>query len=134
MNILLCLDNSANTEKLLQRVRQFAGALKHANIKMVHIIDEQLFYTTTGFEVQLNETLQEESSGLKERCLELLGEVAYMEVYGVPLLKIDEVLAGTDHDLVISGTLNSHSFGGRLMGSFAEHLLHTSTKPVLIIP
>lgn len=135
MKILICLDNSSFAEKLLAAVKTFTDSFTSAAISVVHIVDEQLFYPTTGYEVQLTETLQSESKKLKELCIQYLGpDVNFVEEFGIPRLKIDEVLNEMDYDLLIAGSHSSHGLGERLMGSFAEHLLRISKKPVLIIP
>jgi len=120
MNIVLCLDNSSFTEKVLTIVKSFVDSLKASEITVLHIIDEQLFYPTTGYEVTLDETLRNESVQLKELCIEYLGaSVKYVEECGVPKLKIDEMLGQVAHDLVIAGSHSSHGLGERIMGSFA---------------
>ena len=135
MKIFICLDYSSFTEKVLNTTKSFVESLKAADITVLHVIDEQLFFATTGYEVQLGEDLQNESKKLKELCIQYLGAgVKYIEEYGIPRLKIDEVLKEIDYDLLIAGSHSRHGLGERLVGSTAEHLLRNSKKPVLIIP
>ena len=135
MKIFICLDYSSFTEQVLNTAKSFVESLKAADITVLHVIDEQLFFATTGYEVQLGEDLQSESKKLKELCIQYLGaDVKYIEEYGIPQLKIDEVLKEMDYDLLIAGSHSRHGLGERLVGSTAEHLLRNSKKPVLIIP
>jgi nucleotide-binding universal stress UspA family protein len=134
MKIILCIDYSSFTEKMLNTVKYFVASIKEPEITVLHIIDQQLFYGTTGYEVQLNEDLQRESKELKELCILNLGpNVNYMEEYGIPNLKINEVMQ-TDHDLLIIGSHGRHGLRERLVGSTAEHVLRNSKKPVLVVP
>lgn len=135
MKIILCLDYSSFTEQVLGTVKTFIDSLNNAEITVLHIIDEQLFFATTGYEVTLGETLENESQELKELCIEYLGEeINFQEECGIPKLKVEEVLAEAEFDLLIAGSHSRHGLAGRLLGSFAEHLVRISNKPVLIIP
>lgn len=135
MNIVICLDYSSFTEEVLNTAGSFISSLKEAEVTVLHIIDEQLFYATTGYEVQLGEDLESESKKLEALCMEYLGpDIVYNSAYGIPQLKIDEMLGELNYDLVIAGSHSRHGLGERLVGSFAEHLLRNTTKPVLIIP
>ena len=135
MNIVLFLDYSSFTENVLETVKSFTTLVHGHSITVVHIIDEQLFYPTSGFEVALGETMHHESEELEELCKEYLGEgITYIEEFGIPKLKAEEKLEELEFDLLIAGSHSRHGLGSRLLGSFAEHLLRISKKPVLIIP
>ena len=135
MKIIICLDYSSLTEEVLNTTKSFINSLNSAEITVLHVIDEQLFYATTGYEIQLGEDLESESKKLEELCIQYLGaDVNYMVEYGIPKLKIDEMLMQINYDLLIVGRHSRHGLGDRLVGSFAEHILRNSIKPVLIIP
>lgn len=135
MKILLCLDYSSFTETILDTTKSITRAIKDVQITVLHIIDEMLFTAGTGYETQLGEQLDSESMELKKLCEQSFGkEVNYIEEYGIPRLKIEELLREIDYDLLIIGSHSRHGLGERLMGSMAEHILRNSTKPVLIIP
>ncbi len=135
MKIIICLDYSSFTERVLSTTKSFIDSLNSAEITVLHIIDEQLFYATTGYEIQLGENLESESDELKELCIQYLGaDVNYIVEYGIPKLKIDEMIAQINYDLLIAGSHSRHGLGERLVGSFAEHILRNCKKPVLIIP
>jgi nucleotide-binding universal stress UspA family protein len=135
MKILICLDNSSVTEKILAFSKKLASELKSPEITVLHIIDETLFFSTTGVEVALGETLAAESNELKKMCEKYLGKKAsYMEVYGMPRLKIEEMLVQVEHDMLVVGSYGRHGLAGRLLGGFAQHVLGVSKKPVIFIP
>ena len=135
MKILLCLDYSSFTKEVLATAKSFVESLKTAELSVLHVIDKQLFFATTGYETQLSEDLQRESEELKRLCVQYLGlNVKYIEEYGIPNLEIDETIEQTEYDLLIIGNHGRHGLGERLLGSTAEHLLRHSKKPVLIIP
>src|ERR1035438_4731321 len=101
MKIILCLDYSSFTEKMLDTVKSFISDLNSKEIAVIHIIDEQLFYPTTGYEVQLSDTIKSESTNLKDLCIQYLGpDVNFVEEFGIPKLKIDEVLGEMEYDLL----------------------------------
>ncbi len=135
MKIVLFLDYSSFTEKVLESVSSITQSFADAEISVVHIIDEQLFYPTSGFEVALGETMHNESEELKEMCILYLGEgIGYIEEFGIPKLIAEEKLKELNFDLLIAGSHSRHGLGSRILGSFAEHILRVSKKPVLIIP
>lgn len=135
MDIIICLDYSSYTEHVLKTVKKFTDGYKGSKITVIHIIDEMLFTPTTGYEIQLDETINEESAELKRLCTQYLGHsINYIEECGIPKLKIDELLAEQDFDLLIVGNHSRQSLGRRLVGSVAEHLLRNVDKPILIIP
>ena len=135
MKIIIFVDYSSFTEHLLSSVKGIIGSFKAPEITVVHVIDERLFYATTGYEVQLDEEINDESSKLHELCHQYLGEnIHYVEDFGIPKQKIDECLEDQQYDIAIAGTHSRHNLGDRILGSIAEHLLKHSKKPVLIIP
>jgi len=135
MQIVLCLDYSSFTEKILSEAKKLTEDLKAVDLTVIHVIDQALFYATTGFEVQLGEQLDEESKALHKLCVENFGPgVKYLEEYGIPRLKIDEMLEDMQYDMLIVGSHSRHGLGERLVGGVAEHLLRTGRKPILIIP
>ena len=134
MKLLICLDYSSITDKILEFTKTLAAALKTAEITVLHIVDETLFFSTTGFEIQLGEMLNSESIELKEKCMRSLGAgTKYIEEYGIPKLVADEMLEELDYDLLLVGSHGRNGIGGRLMGGFAEHVMSHSKKPVLFI-
>ena len=135
MRIILCLDYSAFTEKVLAAMQDVVSSFKEPDITVIHVIDQTLFTGGTGFEIQLNEDLENDGENLKKLAAQYLGEnIDFIEEYGIPRLKIDEILAGLNYDLLAIGNHSKSILGTMRIGGVAEHLLLTSTKPVLIIP
>ena len=58
----------------------------------------------------------------------------YVEESGIPQAKIDELLKAKPYDLLIIGNRGRSMLATVLLGSVAEHLLHHTKKPLLIIP
>jgi nucleotide-binding universal stress UspA family protein len=134
VNILLCLDWGTLTEKLLQQTAKLLDGFKAYKIKVLHIVDEQAFYPTTGFEVAMGAQLESECAQLETMAKKYLGAgLEYYVEHGIPKLKMTEMLDVLEHDLLVAGFSNHTIFGIDLAGTVADHLIHISKKPVLII-
>ena len=134
MRIILCLDFSPFTEQVLSSMKTVVGSFKECDISVLHVIDETLFAGGAGYDILLNDELKGDSARLRDLCVLYLGEkVHYIEEYGIPRKKIDEVLAESMYDLLAIGDHSRNTTGIRLLGGVAEHLLRNSRKPVLII-
>src|SRR5580704_2667421 len=102
MEIVFCLDYASTTERILSEAKKIIDSFKDANITVVHVVNETLFNSLTGFETQLGESLNEESNKLKDLCVSYLGpKVRYIVSYGIPRLKIDEELHELNYDLLV---------------------------------
>ena len=135
LHIALCLDYSSFTQKVIDTVQKVAARLQECDITVIHIIDETLFAAGAGYEMQLDEDLKMESKNLEQLCIAQLGEkISYIEEYGIPRQKIDEILSGLDYDFLVIGSHSKSILGALFLGSEAEHLLLHSKKPVLVIP
>jgi len=135
MHIVICLDLSSFTEKYLTSIKTLLQSFKDCEISVIHIIDETLFTAGTGYEIQLSENLKTDSEYLKDLAVQHLGaQINYIEDYGIPGQKIDEILQESNYDMLVIGRHSRNILGVRLLGGVAEHLLHRSKKPVLVIP
>ncbi len=135
MHIILCLDYSANTSRILVSLQNMLPLFKDPKVSVIHIVDQALFASGTGYELQLGADIEDEGKELKALCSQYLGEnVNYVEEYGVPMQMIDEILAQSDYDLLAIGTHSRSLLSNRLLGGEAEHLLRNIKKPVLVIP
>ena len=135
MKIVICIDFSTFTEKMLSTALPIINSFREPDISVVHVIDESSYFAATGAEMQLSEGLDNENRQLREMVEIYLGKnIHYIEESGIPRLKIDEILDTLNYDLLIIGSHSTHGLGSRLMGGMAEHLLHRSQKPVLFIP
>lgn len=116
-------------------MQTFIKEIRNPEITVIHIINLALFNGGTGFEPQLDEDLEKDSSELKTLAMQFLGEdIRYIEDHGIPRQKIDELLARIDYDLLVIGNHSKNLLGNPRLGMVATHLLLNSTKPVLIIP
>jgi nucleotide-binding universal stress UspA family protein len=136
MKVIICLDYSAHTEKVLNATKLILGEnAAKATIIVVHVIDTSILAAGIGNEEQVLEGLLENSRLVKNKALEILGDdMHYVEEYGTPRIKIDEALDGVNYDLLITGTKGKDVLERTLLGSTAEHLLHNTGKPILIVP
>jgi nucleotide-binding universal stress UspA family protein len=90
---------------------------------------------TNGEEEQLMKELKEESNRIYNMAKKQLGDgFTYLEEYGAPKAKLDEVLENASYDLLIAGTRGRSLLASALFGSVAEHLLHHMKHPLLIVP
>ena len=79
--------------------------------------------------------LKNDGQKILKLAKEYLGEgFYYIEEIGIPKAEIDEILQNTPHDLLVTGTRGRSLIAGIFLGSIAEHLLHTSIQPLLIVP
>jgi nucleotide-binding universal stress UspA family protein len=135
MNIVVCVDFSTFTEKMMATVAGFVAAVKDAHVSVVHVVDESMYYAATGAEVEIAHQIESENRQLKEMVTLYLGKnIQYIEESGIPRMKISEILNTLNYDLLVIGSHSTHGLGSKLMGGMAEHLMHNSHKPVLFIP
>lgn len=133
-NILLCLDWGSLTEKLLQQTASVLDGFKSPKVKVLHIVDEKAFYATTGFEVAMGAQLDSECVELEAMARKYLGaDLEFIVEHGIPKLIIAEMLGVLEHDILVAGFSNHTIFGIDLPGNVADHLIHISQKPVLVI-
>jgi nucleotide-binding universal stress UspA family protein len=135
MKIVICLDNSEYSRNMLLAIQPIVNAFKNPEVTIIHIINEALFYATTGAETSLNELLRREGHELEQQCNSILGSnVRFIMEYGQPNVNIDKLLDKLDFDLLIVGAGNPQNIEDRLLGGVSEHLLKITKKPILIIP
>lgn len=135
MKVLICLDFSEATERVLQAARLLLGTrVPQAQIDVLFVLDTRLL-AATGTEQQTEAALREQSASIFSMAKDYLGAgIRFTEEYGIPQPKIDEVLERTPYDLVVTGTRGRSTLTGVLLGSVAEHLLHHAHRPLLIVP
>ncbi len=135
MQIIICLDYSSFTDKFLSTIQSILKSFKDYEVSIIHIIDEMFFSYGNGNGVEQQEEVMTDGKYLKQLSLKYLGnKINYIEEYGLPRQKIDEILEQSQYDLLIIGSHSTSIYNSTLLGSVAKHLLRTSTKPVLVIP
>lgn len=134
MKVVICADYSAYTEKLMQAAKLLLGTrVPPAEITVLHIVDTTLFSGMPDSE-QLMAACKEESDDIYATAKDYLGNVNYIEEYGVPLPKLDELLESLPFDILIIGSKGKSALANVLFGSTAQHLLNYITKPILLVP
>jgi nucleotide-binding universal stress UspA family protein len=136
MKVLICVDYSAYTKKVLETAQAILGTrVPQPEITVLHVIDASVLAAGTGAETTMFEGLQDNSYKINEMAKVCFGDkVTYLEEYGVPQIKIDEVLNGNKFDLLVLGTRGRSAITKVFLGSETEHLLHSTKLPLLIIP
>ena len=135
MHIVICLDYSSYTKTYLEAIKGLLPGFKDCEVSVVHVVDETLFASGSGYEIQLGEELKNDNEQLKELAMEYLGpNLDYISDYGFPSQKIAEILNELNYDVLIIGRHSRSILGLKLLGDVAAKLLHNSKKPVLVIP
>lgn len=137
MKVIICLDYSKYTEKVLQAVRLLLGTrVPRPNVWVLHVIDQSVLTMATGDKLtQVHEELKNDSAAVYKFAKEYLDEgFQYKEETGLPQAEIMKTLDSTDYDLLVVGTRGRSIVSNVLLGSVSEYLLHHVKKPLLIVP
>ena len=141
MKLLVAIDFSEVTEKIMVRVKELAMKV-NAKVWLIHIVQPEPDFI--GYEVgpvterdfiakkfhQKHQLLQEKAEELKKEGV----VITPLLVQGPTVETILNQAEKLDVDIIVAG---SHGHGAMfriLVGSISEGLLHNSTKPLLIIP
>ncbi len=141
MNILVAIDLSSASQKILDKAKTLALALP-AKVCLLHVVEEDL--DMLGNEPDLQDTggqgpqellqehkgLQKEVDDLRESGIDTKGLLAQGSVVDVILQKSKQL----GIDIIIVGT---HGHGGvhhMIFGSVSEGVLRNTSCPVLVIP
>ncbi len=141
MNILVAIDLSSASQKILDKVKTLALALP-AKVCLLHVAEDDPDFL--GHEPEPRDTgdqgsqefpqehkdLQKEVDGFRESGLDTKGLLAQGSVVDVILQKSKQLKI----DIIIVGT---HGHGGvhhMIFGSVSEGVLRNSSCPVLVIP
>lgn len=136
MKVLICVDYSSFTEKVLEGAQIILGTrIPQPEISVLHVLDETLLSAGTGAEPQLLQGMQDNSRKINELAKKYFGSnVNYIEEYGIPRVKIDEVIQQANFNLLVLGTRGRSAVTKMLLGSETQHLLYHAQVPVLLIP
>jgi nucleotide-binding universal stress UspA family protein len=136
MKLLICLDKSASTEKVLLASKNLAHRYgQTSQIKIVHIIDETIARIIEGPNNELEVALRKRSTEIRLLSHDILQmKIEYIEKYGNPKTTIVELLNGMEYDMVIVGSHGRTRLKHVLVGSFSEIVLKISCKPVMVVP
>jgi len=136
MNVIIFVDYSDYTEKILLAAGEFLGNRSpQPGITVVHVIDQTILFAGTGAEQVIMEELMDNGKKIRGMAVQYFGgNCRYVEEYGVPLVKIDEILESMPYDLLVIGTKGRSQLANVLLGSVAEHILHHVKTPLLVVP
>ncbi len=141
MNILIAIDLSSASQKILDKAKTLALAL-HAKVCLLHVIegepdflDEEPDLINSSVQGQQefpqeHKDLQKEVDGLRQSGIETKGLLSQGTVVDVILQKSKQL----EIDIIIVGT---HGHGGvhhMIFGSVSEGVLRNTSCPVLVIP
>lgn len=135
MEILVCLDKSSFTEKVLYQAKVLgAHSIDEVKIKILHIVDETISSSVDGIENDLKTALLKRGQEIKSMSVSTLENVEYIEKFGNPKVIILELMNLISHDLILLGSHGRTRLKNSVLGGFTETVLKYATKPVLVIP
>ncbi len=141
MNILVAIDLSSASQKILNKAKTLALALS-AKVCLLHVVeddsgfpDDELDSLETSDQGQQefpqeHKGLQKEVDELRESGIDTKGLLAQGSIVDVILQKSKQL----EIDIIIVGT---HGHGGvhhMIFGSVSEGVLRNSSCPILVIP
>ncbi|MCP4252337.1 MAG: universal stress protein [Candidatus Scalindua sp.] len=141
MNILVAIDLSSASQKILDKAKSLALAL-HAKVCLLHVIEGEPDFLDDETDLQNSsdqgqqefpqehKDLQKEVDGLRQSGIETKGLLSQGTVVDVILQKSKQL----EIDIIIVGT---HGHGGvhhMIFGSVSEGVLRDTSCPVLVIP
>jgi len=141
MNILVAIDLSSASQKILDKAKTLALALP-AKVCLLHVVEGDLDFLDHEPDLQgtsdqgpqefpqEHKDLQKEVDGLRESGIDTKGLLSRGSIVYVILQKSKQL----GIDIIIVGT---HGHGGvhhMIFGSVSEGVLRSSSCPVLVIP
>ena len=137
MNILVAIDLSSASQKILDKAKTLALALS-AKVCLLHVIEGEPDFLEDEPDLdqgqqefpQEHKDLQKEVDGLRQSGIETKGLLSQGSVVNVILQKSKQL----EIDIIIIGT---HGHGGvhhMIFGSVSEGVLRNTSCPVLVIP
>ena len=122
MKILICVDNSAQCEKIFLASKNIlATRVPAAEITILHIVDDKY-----------DSNIIKDINELAKQYFDM--DFYYMEVKGVIKDEINQALDNANYDLIVFGTKGHSALTNIILGSTAEYLLHTIEIPMLLVP
>ena len=142
--IVVAIDFSQGTERILKAASKLAGALQE-HVYLMHVVDDTPLYTMYGMYpeeipamAEYRELASQRAKSKMEEAktrLEAMGVTVVSEILdGQPQDTILEFATKVDTDMVIVGTQGHSAIGSVLMGSVASGLVRKARVPVLVVP
>jgi nucleotide-binding universal stress UspA family protein len=136
-SIIWATDGSEHADRALEQVKRIADP-EHANVHVVHIVEKLVAGRVAGQNVHLDE--EEIDAHVEQRAAELRDGGLTCTVQFVPgntghvAERIADFATNTGAELIAVGTRGRSAFGGLVLGSVTQRLLHLAPCPVLAVP
>lgn len=128
MKILICIDFSAQTEKIFLAAKALlATRIPAPEITLLHVVED-----VDAQNSNLLEKNRQQVNDLAQQYLD--SDFFYMEEKGVLKDEINQALDNATYDLVVFGTKGRSALTNVLLGSTAQYLLHHLKVPMLVVP
>ena len=141
MKLLVAIDFSEVTEKIMVRVKELALKV-NAKVWLIHVVQPEPDFI--GYEVGpeterefIAKNFRQKHVLLQEKAEELKNEgvdITPLLVQGPTIETILNQAKKLDVDIIVAGSHGHGAMFRLLVGSISEGLLHNSTKPLLIVP
>lgn len=125
--LLVPIDGSASSEKAVKCAASLASRLG-AKLTLLHILEPRLF----GRRPELSKAV---GKGILSAAAEKLKGVTFDQKLesGEPARKITEIAEKEDYDVIVMGCKGHGAVERLLLGSVADHVLHYTKHPVLVV-
>jgi nucleotide-binding universal stress UspA family protein len=138
--ILYVTDFSANSEPAFQLAREYARVFG-ARLEILHVIhvssawDQELAQTSYYEEALkiMEEMARDSLKALRDRCPKAIPEVKCYSVRGIATREIVRFANENSVDLIVMGTHGRTGLSHLILGSVAENVVRTASRPVLIV-
>jgi nucleotide-binding universal stress UspA family protein len=137
-NIVWATDGSENADRALDYATAIADR-EHSHLHVVHIVEMLVGGRVAGQKVFLNE--DQIDAKIKEQARQASAEHGLQATVritssgtGSIANRVAEIAADNSADLIVVGTRGHSAFGGLMLGSVTQRLLHVAGCPVLAIP
>ena len=141
MKLLVAVDLSGATEKILKKVEDIAKTLS-AQVSLLHVTVPEPDYV--GFDMEseaVRDALAKRFHGehrqiqeIADRLREAGLDTTALLVQGVTVETILNVASKLDVDMIVVGSHGRGAMYQLLVGSVSEGVLHGSERPILVIP
>ena len=140
MKILLAIDGSEHSLRVIDKVVKLAAEMRAASLHVLNVQDEPIVYGEVAIYVSPERArefaqqagqnvLTQATARLSQSGIPVTSEVAI----GEPAPTIARLAAERGYDLVVMGTRGMGTVASLVLGSVATKVVHLSDVPVLLI-
>jgi nucleotide-binding universal stress UspA family protein len=137
--IVVATDFTEISDAAIQAALDLARPL-HAKVTLVHAYEIPVYgfpdgalVATSEIAARINEAAQSALDALVKRYSSAEVPVDAVLRVGPPHEEVHKVADDLDADLIAVGTHGRHGLARAILGSVAEHLMRTATRPVLAV-